>query len=42
MTPGWNRRKLNDFIRINAEGTEADIKKDSDEDKKESLNIQVF
>ena len=42
MTSGLNRRKLNDFTRTNIEGTEEVEKKDSDEDTKESLNIQVF
>ena len=42
VTSGLNRRKLNDFTRTNIEGTEEVERKDSDEDTKESLNIQVF
>ena len=42
MTSGSNRRKINDVTRKNIEEAEVDTKKDSDEDKKESLNIQVF
>ena len=42
MTSGSKRRKINYVTRKNIEEAEEDTKKDSDEDKKESLNIQVF